>query len=94
MPRVVRREPLSERIANFLNPWDLLLWISEEIESSDWTQLEKDWARPLGFGLNFVFLIARANTATGASRADYDIFEDERGTFSVLSWAVGLKRFY
>jgi hypothetical protein len=88
MPRLVRRQPLSERLANFFNPWDFLLWISEEIESSDWAQLEKDWAQPLGFGLNFVFLIARANVATGTSRADYDIFGDDRSRLSVLSWAV------
>ncbi|EEA21053.1 hypothetical protein TMatcc_001063 [Talaromyces marneffei ATCC 18224] len=88
MPRLVRRQPLSERLANFFNPWDFLLWISEEIESSDWAQLEKDWAQPLGFGLNFVFLIARANVATGTSRADYDIFGDDRSRLSVLSWAA------
>lgn len=88
MPRLVRRQPLSERLANFFNPWDFLLWISEEIDSSDWAQLEKDWAQPLGFGLNFIFLIARANVATGTSRADYDIFGDDRSRLSVLSWAV------
>ncbi|EED20654.1 conserved hypothetical protein [Talaromyces stipitatus ATCC 10500] len=88
MPRLVRRQPLSERIANFFNPWDFLLWISEEIDSSDWAQLEKDWAQPLGFGLNFVFLIARANSATGPSRADYDIFGDDRSSLSLISWAA------
>src|SRR5881398_1537270 len=88
MPRLVRRQPLSERIANFFNPWDFLLWISEEVDSSDWAQLEKDWAQPLGFGLNFIFLIARANSATQTSRADDDIFGDYSSGASVLSWAV------
>lgn len=88
MPRLVRRQPLSERIANLFNPWDFLLWISEEVDSSDWTQLEKNWAQPLGFGLNFVFLIARANSATQTSRPDDDIFGDYSSGASVLSWAV------
>lgn len=88
MPRLVRRQPLSERIANFFNPWDFLLWVSEEVESSDWAQLEKDWALPLGFGLNFVFLIARANIATRTSWADDDIFGDGSHKLSLFSWAV------
>ncbi|KAH8691398.1 hypothetical protein BGW36DRAFT_304633 [Talaromyces proteolyticus] len=86
MPRLVRRRPLSERIAGFFNPWDFLLWISEEVDSSDWDQLEKDWALPLGFALNFVFLIARANSVTRISRADADIFGDGNGGLSWLSW--------
>ena len=88
MPRVVRRRPLSERIANFFNPLDFLLWVSEEVETSDWAQLEKDWAQPLGFGLNFVFMIARANSGTRESWVDDDIFGNDGNGVSLFSWAV------
>ena len=89
MPRLVRREPLSDRIAAYLNPLDFLLWVSEEIDSSDWDQLEKDWAAPLGFGLNFVFLVARANSARITSRAEDDVFGSESDGLSWISWLVG-----
>lgn len=88
MPRLVRRRPLFERITSYLNPWDFMLWLSEEIDSSDWDKLEKDWAMPLGFGLNFIFMVARANSATQTSRADADIFGDGLGGLSWFSWLV------
>ncbi|QKX60595.1 uncharacterized protein TRUGW13939_07740 [Talaromyces rugulosus] len=90
MPRLVRRRPLFERITSYLNPCDFFLWISEEIDSSDWDKLEKDWAGPLGFGFNFIFMVARANSATQTSRADDDIFGDGRGG---LSWFSCLASF-
>ncbi|EEH47078.2 uncharacterized protein PADG_03176 [Paracoccidioides brasiliensis Pb18] len=31
-----------ERIKSYLNPLDFLLWLSEELDSSDWEQWEKD----------------------------------------------------
>ncbi|KAL1987320.1 hypothetical protein VTN96DRAFT_4348 [Rasamsonia emersonii] len=86
MPRLVRRQPLFERIKAYLNPLDFLLWVSEEIDSSDWDQLEKDWAVPLGIGLNVVFLIARANSGRRVSRAEDDIFGDDSGGVSWVNW--------
>jgi hypothetical protein len=85
MPRVVRRQPLSERIAAYLNPYDFLLWLSEEIESRGIDQLEKEWAIPLGFFFNLIFVVARANTQTRSSSYD-DVF----GNTSGYGWRAGL----
>ena len=88
MPRLVRRQPILERIKSALSPLDFLLWLSEEIESSDWDQLEKNWAAPLGFGLNFVFLIARTNCAPRSNRTYDDVFGDDSNGVSLTSWFV------
>ena len=87
MPRLVRRRPLRERLLTYLNPYDFLLWLSEEFEGGDWDQLEKNWSLPIGFGLNFVFLIARANSRSGGSQAFDDVFGDDDGT-SLRGWLV------
>lgn len=87
MPKYVRRQPLVERIKAYLNPFDFLLWLSEEIESNGWDQLEKEWAIPIGFGLNLVFLIARANA--NPSQVYDDIFADVPGV-AWTSWLVRL----
>ncbi|KAG5984515.1 hypothetical protein E4U55_004411 [Claviceps digitariae] len=73
MPRLVRRRPLWERIMSMLNPMDFLLWLSEEIETRDWDSGLV--GTQLGLGLNFLFLIVRANS--GAKQASDDIFGDE-----------------
>ena len=86
MPKFVRRQPFSERIAAYLNPYDFLLWLSEDIESNGWDQLEKDWAIPIGIALNVVFLIARANTEPQSSSYD-DVFGDIQGP-GWLAWLV------
>ncbi|KAF7620451.1 hypothetical protein AFLA_005758 [Aspergillus flavus NRRL3357] len=85
MPRLIRRQPLTERIKSYLNPLDFLLWLSEEIDANDWDQFEKDWALPLGVALNVVFLIARANTQPSGGRAIDDVFGEDGGT-PWLSW--------
>lgn len=85
MPKFVRRQPLSERISAYLNPYDFLLWLSEELESSGWDRIEKEWAIPIGVGLNLIFLIARANTQTRSASYD-DVFGEASGT----GWAVWL----
>lgn len=87
MPRLIRRQPLAERIKSYLNPLDFLLWLSEEIDANDWDQFEKDWALPLGVVLNVVFLIARANTQPSGGRAIDDVFGEDGGT-PWLSWLV------
>ena len=86
MPRLVRRRPLAERLQAYLNPLDFVLWLSEELDSSDWDQWQKDWATPIGVGLNIIFLIARANSGPSMHRAD-DVFADDDG-YSWWSWFV------
>lgn len=90
MPRLVRRRPLAERIKSYLNPLDFLLWVSEEIDTHDWDQFEKDWALSAGVALNAVFLIARANSRPNASRTADDVFGDDGGV-PWLSWFVCLQ---
>jgi hypothetical protein len=87
MPRLVRRQPLSERIKAYLNPLDFLLWLSEEFDSNDWDQFEKDWALPLGAALNIVCLIARANSGRRTSRVEDDVFGDDNNA-SFVTWLV------
>ncbi len=87
MPRLIRRQPLLERIQGYLNPADLLLWLSEEFESQGWDQLEKEWAVPIGFILNLTFLVARANSR-GASGSYDDVFGDSRRETGWFSWLV------
>ena len=87
MPRLVRRRPLLERWKAYLNPYDFLLWLSEEIETRDWD--DQSFANPLGAALNFLFLLARANCGPGRSNGD-DVFGDSNGS-GWLSWFVRLK---
>ncbi|KAL8651420.1 MAG: hypothetical protein Q9210_003262 [Variospora velana] len=77
MPRLIRRRPLAERIKAWLNPFDLLLWLSEEFDSSDWEQWQNDWSTSIGIALNIVFLIARANAGSRSRRRGDDVFGDE-----------------
>lgn len=78
MPRLVRRRPLSERIKTALNPWDFFLWLSEEIETRDIGS--KSLGTQLGLGLNFVFLVARANGAYTTGSSYDDVFSDFEGS--------------
>ena len=87
MPPVLRRQPLIERVKAYLNPLDFLLWLSEELDTNGWDQLEKEWAIPIGLGLNIVFLIARANVNVGARKYD-DVFGEVRGGVGWLGWLV------
>ncbi|KAL3447561.1 hypothetical protein BJX65DRAFT_92777 [Aspergillus insuetus] len=85
MPRLVRRQPLAERIKSYLNPLDFLLWLSEEVDANDWEQFEKNWAVPLGVALNITFMIARANSRPTGSQAVDDVFGEDEGV-SLWSW--------
>ncbi|OCL09267.1 hypothetical protein AOQ84DRAFT_354077 [Glonium stellatum] len=88
MPRLVRRAPLSERIKAYLNPWDFLLWVSEELNSNDWDEFQRTWAMPIGVGVNLIFIIAKANTGGSGSSGGDDVFGDygsRRGS-GWLSW--------
>lgn len=75
--RLVRRQPLSERLKAKLNPFDFLLWLSEEIETRDWDS--KTVGTQFGVAASFVFLLARANSGASSSPAD-DVFGDSHGS--------------
>jgi hypothetical protein len=89
MPKFVRRQPLSERLKSYLNPYDFLLWLSEELEANGWDQLEKEWATPIGLTLNLVFIISRANTAKRSTSYD-DVFGDIPGV-AWTTWLVSAR---
>ena len=65
------------------------MWLSEELETSDWEEWQKEWATPIGVGLNLVMLIARANTG-GISSGHDDVFADDLQRGGWLSWFVSL----
>ena len=81
--RRVRQRPLKDRILDAINIWDLELWLSEEIETSnvDWKQI----GTSVGLAFNICFFLARANTG-GSNNADNDVFGDgsSRGFLSYL----------
>jgi len=87
-PRLVRRRPLTERIRAYLNPLDFLLWLSEELDSSDWDQWQKDWANPVGVLLNLAFLVARANSGPSTRSRGDDVFGEDAGYTGWLAWFV------
>ena len=74
MPRLVRRKPFLERLKDYLNPGDFLLWLSEELETTDWDG--KQFGAPLAFGLHVVFLVAMSNSGTSRSTHGDDVFGD------------------
>jgi len=75
MPPYVRKQPVIERIKAWLDVYDVLLWLSEEIESHGWDQVEKAYAVPIGIGINLAFLIARANVGRSSKSRD-DVFAE------------------
>jgi hypothetical protein len=63
MPPIIRRRPLRDRIAAYLNPLDFLLWFSAEfLNGDDWDEFQHTFALPIGVACNVVFLVARANS--------------------------------
>ena len=66
-----------------LNPMDFLLWLSEELETRDWDS--GIVGTQLGFGLNLLYLIVRANSTP--RQAKDDLFGDDSAT-SWLSMLV------
>ncbi|KAN0104430.1 Protein of unknown function (DUF2418) domain containing protein [Hyaloscypha variabilis] len=86
MPRLIRRKPLVERIKDYLNPGDFLLWLSEEIETRDWDS--KQFAAPLALGLHVAFLVSRANSGNSGRSGGDDVFGDDysgTGWFSYIA---------
>jgi hypothetical protein len=86
MPRLVRRKPLLERIKDYLNPGDFLLWLSEELETTDWDG--KQFGVPLALGLHVVFLIAKSNSGRSGSAGGDDVFGDMSSGPGWLSYMV------
>jgi len=62
--RLVRQQPLSQRILSYLNPADNLLALSSAVEAYDLDALGEGFATPLGLVLNLVMLVARSNANT------------------------------
>jgi hypothetical protein len=79
MPPLVRRRPLLERIQAYLDPWDFLLWLSEELNDDAYEDLLNTWATPIGIALNFLFIIARGASKPGDLRGSDDVFGDIEG---------------
>ncbi|KAL9106275.1 MAG: hypothetical protein Q9227_008674 [Pyrenula ochraceoflavens] len=88
MPPLIRRQTRLQKIKAFFNPHDFWLWLSEEIETSGWDQVEKEWAIPIGIALNVLFVLCRSNAGYTSTSGD-GVFEDdvsESGGFSYLCW--------
>lgn len=85
MPPIIRRAPLSERIKAFLNPYDLLLWIAEELHESALDEALRDWGMPIGVAANLVFGCARWSLK---KNPDYDIFGEFEANSGWFYWFV------
>ncbi|KAK5740293.1 hypothetical protein LTR17_004794 [Elasticomyces elasticus] len=92
MPRLVRRAPLLERLKASLDPYDFLLWLSEELNDDTYQEWLKDWATPLGITLNIVFILARGASKAAQPRSRDDVFGDADGSRG-SGWFVWLAAF-
>jgi hypothetical protein len=84
MPRLIRQKSLRERWAAWLNPMDLLLWVSEEIQTRE-LDAQVIGTR-VGVAANFVYLLASARSST--STAQDDVF----GESSDSDWLLYIVR--
>lgn len=89
MPRLVRRAPLAERIKAYTDPSDWLIWVSEELNSSDWEEFAAAYAVYIGFGANLVFVLAQANSGASSGSDDDGVFSDVRGP-GWIKWFMNL----
>jgi hypothetical protein len=89
MPRLVRRAPLSERIKAYIDPSDWLIWISEELNSSDWEDFASAYAPYIGFGANIAFVIAQANSGAPTSYHRDNVFKEVSGP-GWMKWFANL----
>lgn len=87
MPRLVRRTPLIERIKAYLDPYDFLLWLSEELNDDSYDEWLNVWATPIGIALNITFVLARGASKPGVGRGD-DVFGEDRNGSGWFSWLV------
>jgi hypothetical protein len=91
--RLVRRTTLAERIRSNLNISDLLLWASEELNSQDWEEFDKQWSTLIGTGMNALFILVRIYSV--APSDGHDVFEDYSGKSGGLTaWLVSVARFF
>lgn len=81
MPPIIRRAPLSERIKAYLNPYDLLLWIAEELHESALDEALRDWGMPVGIATNLVFACARFALKKNPNDDIFGEFESKSGWF-------------
>lgn len=86
--RLIRRQPLADRLRAYLDPLDFLLWISEQFDSEDIDSLQKAWGAPIGLLLNLIMLLARANSSSGGRRVVDDVFGDEPRGVGWVGWLV------
>ncbi|KAI5239956.1 hypothetical protein E4T43_06410 [Aureobasidium subglaciale] len=91
MPPIIRRPPLSERIKAKLNPYDLLLWMAEELHESALDEALRDWGLPIGVGANLVFACARWSLKNSVND---DIFGELEGKSGWFHWFVSAATFY
>lgn len=85
MPPVIRRPPLSERIKAFLNPYDLLLWLAEELHESALDEALRGWTTPIGLAANLIFAVTRSKSS---ATPDDDLFGDLEGSSGWFAWFV------
>ncbi|KAI5200866.1 hypothetical protein AUEXF2481DRAFT_2089 [Aureobasidium subglaciale EXF-2481] len=83
MPPIIRRPPLSERIKAKLNPYDLLLWMAEELHESALDEALRDWGLPIGAGANLIFACARWSLKNSVND---DIFGELEGKSGWFHW--------
>ncbi|CBX90879.1 hypothetical protein IAQ61_002350 [Plenodomus lingam] len=89
MPRLVRRTPVLERIKAYLDPSDWLIWIAEELNSSDWEDCASTYSLYLGFSANFLFILAQANSGASSTSEDDGVFNTVQGP-GWLKWFANL----
>ena len=89
MPPLVRRAPLSERIKAYFDLSDWLIWISEELNSSDWEDFASAYALYIGFGANLLFVLAQANSGASTASDDDGVFNEVQGP-GWIKWIMGL----
>ena len=87
-PRLIRRRPLAERIKSYLDPVDFVLWLSENVDSSEWEHWQKEWGTAIGIVVNVCFMVARANSGRTRHSANDDVFGDDIETIRWSSWFV------
>ncbi|GME65523.1 hypothetical protein GTA08_BOTSDO09057 [Neofusicoccum parvum] len=90
MPPLIRRRPLSERIKAYLDPYDWLLWLSEEINGNDLDEALKDWVYPIGVAVNLVFMVARANSGGESYEGSDDVFGDYTARAARDVWEISV----
>lgn len=88
MPPIIRRQSRIQKLKANLNPYDFWLWLSEELESSGWDQVEKEWSISIGVAFNLLFLACRLSV--GASHDNDDLVFGDDGGYG--SWGSGLVR--